>query len=135
MYFDTVALLVLLVTLLLGLIVFLIHQLVSAKDHHIQSLTAERNALRDELDNLISRKRHPGPTLAGIEDIQAALIRIKFDRQYQDELLDASLNTLGQIRKGPYNYNPDTPCVKQKRSQTTPAQNQRQETLARKDPK
>ena len=115
MAFDTVALLVLVVTLLLGLIVYLIHQLVTSKDQHIQSLTAERNALRDELDNLISRKRQTGPTMAGIEDIQAALVRIKHERQYQDELLDASLNTLGQIRQGPYAYNPDTPGVKRER--------------------
>jgi len=111
----TITFIIILFAFFMGLVVYLIHQLVECKDKQIQALTQERDALRDELDNLISRKRQTGPTMAGIEDIQAALVRIKFERQYQDELLDASLNTLGQIRQGPYAYNPDTPGVKRER--------------------
>jgi len=111
----TVTFIIILFACFMGLIVYLIHQLVTSKDQQIQALTKERDAIRDELDNLISRKRQTGPTMAGIEDIQAALVRIKHERQYQDELLDASLNTLGQIRQGPYAYNPDTPGVQPER--------------------
>lgn len=119
--FFYAGLLVLFITFLLGLIIYLIRQLIIGKDRQIDYLTnqieimrTEFNDVRAELENLKERKRQTGPTLAGIEDIQAALTRIKFDRQYQDELLDASLNTLSQIRKGPYAYDPNTHCVTRK---------------------
>jgi len=101
------ALIYLVIVALLGVIVYLIRQLITSKDVQIK-------ALQDEFEILIERKRQTGSTMAGIEDIQAALTRIKHDRNYQDELLDASLRTLGQIRKGPYAYDPNTPCVSRK---------------------
>mgnify|MGYP001081103243 CR=1 FL=1 len=109
------------VTALLALVVYLIRQLILSKDRQIETLQCHINVINSQLDEVQSeledlkqRKRQTGPTLAGIEDIQAALTRIKFERAYQDELIDASLNTLSQIRKGPYAYDPNTTSVSRK---------------------
>jgi uncharacterized protein YoxC len=109
------------VTALLALVIYLIRQLILSKDRqietlqcHISVINTQLDEVQNELEDLKQRKRQTGPTLAGIEDIQAALTRIKFERAYQDELLDASLNTLSQIRKGPYAYDPNTPSISRK---------------------
>lgn len=109
------------VTALLALVIYLIRQLILSKDRQIETLQCHINVIntqldevQSELEDLKQRKRQTGPTLAGIEDIQAALTRIKFERAYQDELIDASLNTLSQIRKGPYAYDPNTTSVSRK---------------------
>jgi len=109
------------VTALLALVIYLIRQLILSKDRqietmqcHISVINTQLDEVQNELEDLKQRKRQTGPTLAGIEDIQAALTRIKFERAYQDELLDASLNTLSQIRKGPYAYDANTPSISRK---------------------
>jgi hypothetical protein len=100
----------------MGLLVF---RWLNQFTHRIEAIEEYNRKLREELNAIQvikERSRQTGPTLAGIENIQSALIRIKYDRQYEDELLDASMRTLSQIRKGPYAYNPDTPCVQRKDS-------------------
>lgn len=113
-------LIVLVVAGLLGLVIYLIHQLVKSKNELIQNLVAERDVLREELDNLKSRKRirQTQATEAGILDARANLIRAKLEledeedrRLYVNRLLDRCMETLGEIREGPYRYDPNKPCV------------------------
>ena len=113
-------LIILIVANLLILVIYLIHQLVKAKDEQIAMLLADRAALRDELENLKSRKRlrQTQPTEAGILDARAALIRAKLEledeedrRLYINRLLERCMETLGEIREGPYSYDPNKPCV------------------------
>lgn len=92
-------LLTLIIALLLGVIVFLINQLVKAKDRQIDQLMAE-------LDSLIERKRHTGATMAGLEDAMATLINIQYNREIDNHRLDIALNTLQMLRQGPYAYDP-----------------------------
>lgn len=93
----------------LGLVIYLIGQLIKAKDQQISDLTATRDRLQGELENLINRKRQTGPTIAGLEDMAAQLTNLKLNRQIEDVIIDACLNTAGQLRQGPYNYNSEKP--------------------------
>ncbi len=96
------ALLILIITLLLGVIVYLIDQLIKSKDRQIDQL-------QSELDALIQRKRQTGPTMAGLEDAMATLINIQYNRDIDNHRLEAALNMLQKLRQGPYTYDPDTP--------------------------
>lgn len=90
-------LMTMIIALLLGVIVFLINQLVKLKDLQICQL-------REELNDLIGRKRHTGATMAGLEDAMATLINIQFNREIDNHRLDIALNTLQMLRQGPYAY-------------------------------
>lgn len=110
-----------LIGFLIGLFIIglgvLVTRYINQNDKRLSSLEQDNQQLKTKLDQYLAvktRSRQTGPTLAGIENIQAALIRIKYERNYQDELLDASLRTLSEIRKGPYAYDPNTPCTERK---------------------
>lgn len=92
--------LTMIIALLLGLVVYLINQLVKAKDRQIDQLRAE-------LDTLIERKRHTGATMAGLEDAMATLINIQYNREVDNHRLEAALNMLQSVRQGPYAYDPN----------------------------
>jgi len=92
--------LTMIIALLLGMVVFLIDQLVKAKDRQIDQL-------QTELETLVERKRHTGATMAGLEDAMATLINIQYNREIDNHRLDFALNTLQQLRKGPYAYDPN----------------------------
>ena len=94
------ALLTLIITLLLGLIAYLIYHLVNSKDQQIDQL-------QSELDALIQRKRQTGPTMAGLEDMAAQLTNLKLNREIEDTIITACLNSAQQLRQGPYAYDPD----------------------------
>ncbi len=92
--------LTLIIALLLALVVFLINQLVKAKDRQIDQLKAE-------LENLVERKRHTGATMAGLEDAMSTLINIQYNREVDNHRLEAALNMLQKLREGPYAYDPN----------------------------
>ena len=101
------ALFILIITLLLGVIVYLINQLVKSKDHQIARL-------QSELDTLIGRKRQTGATMAGLEDAMATLINIQYNRDIDNHRLETALNMLQKLRQGPYAYDPETPSGNRK---------------------
>ena len=105
MSFDIAFMFALTIALLLGVIVYLIDQLIKAKDRQI-------DRLQSELDALVNRKRHTGPTMAGLEDVRAVIENLRHNRIIEDDLLDACANTLGKLRQGPYAYDPETPSGK-----------------------
>jgi hypothetical protein len=96
--------------------IFYIVRLMQRIDSNVHSkftiMQKELEGVKEELENLKERKRQTGPTMAGLEDISAALMRIRVERQYENDLLEASLNTLGKLRQGPYSYDPETPSVR-----------------------
>ena len=72
-------------------------------------MKTKQDHLRSELEALLERKRHTGPTMAGLEDAMAAIIRVQANREAEQVYLDASLRALQNVRQGPYAYDPDTP--------------------------
>ena len=88
-----------------------------ATDRRCEILQQENERLRSELkefESIKNRVRQTGPTIAGLEDAMAALMRIQINREAEQVYLDASMRTLQQIRKGPYAYDPETPSGERK---------------------
>ena len=104
--------LLLVIFLLIGLVVYLVRQLMITTSRQCEIYRQETEKLKAELDNLIERKRQSGPTIAGLEDMATQLTNLKLNRQIEDVIIDACINTAGQLRQGPYNYDPETPSGK-----------------------
>jgi hypothetical protein len=47
----------------------------------------------------------------------AALARLKLNRETEDVMIQACLNTAQKLRQGPYAYDPDTPSGERKEFQ------------------
>ncbi len=84
-------------------------RLMEAKDQQVQQLQAQLEKCQAELDVLKDRRRQTGPTIAGLEDLSAQLSKIKLNRQVEDTILTACLNTAHELRQGPYAYDPEKP--------------------------
>lgn len=110
-YLAAICLLIVFV-LMFSLIVYLVRSLVITANQRCEALQQENERLRAELsefETIKNRVRQTGPTLAGLEDAMAALMRVQLNREAEQVYLDASMRTLQQIRKGPYAYDPETP--------------------------
>jgi predicted histidine transporter YuiF (NhaC family) len=73
---------------------------------HIHRDYRETKAKLDELTAVKTRSQQTGATMAGLEDAMAALISLQYNRNIEQERIDAALRMLQQLRKGPYEYEP-----------------------------
>ena len=102
--------LVLVVTLLLALVIFLIFELLKAKDQQIADLMSSRDRLQKALEDVEAvktRARQTGATMAAAEDAMAAIANVIVNRDIEQVRLNAALNYLQELRKGPFAYNPE----------------------------
>lgn len=99
---------------LTGVVCFLIGVVLAFIVFQLHLVVRKFQKMEDDFEAIVSRSRHTGSTVAGIEDMQAMIMRLQRDRMYEGELLSAIQNTLGKMRQGPYSYDPNTPCVTRK---------------------
>lgn len=102
--------------ILAGLIGFVIGVLsavaiqnISVKFSEVVRRNKEIQEQIEELQDVKNKTRQSGATMAGLEDAMSSLISLQYNRQIEGERLDAALRTLQQLRKGPYEYDPDQP--------------------------
>ena len=84
------------------------------KDRQIEQLRNDLDRIRNERDeqkqkmtDLLDRKRQTGPTMAAAEDAMSAIANVIVNRDIEQVRLNAALNYLQDLRKGPYAYKPD----------------------------
>lgn len=103
--------LMIVIALLLGLIIYLIHELVKAKDKQIADLVTTRDQLQAALldvEAVKNRARQTGATMAAAEDAMSAIANVIVNRDIEQVRLNAALNYLQKLRQGPYAYDPET---------------------------
>jgi len=94
--------------------VYLVYELIKAKDQQVTQLQAQLEKTQAELEALKERKRQTGPTQAGLLDALAALQRVQVNREIEKTILDSCRNTLIQVNQGPYAYDPNRPSGERK---------------------
>ena len=105
-----IGVLIMVVTLLLGLVIFLIYELLKSKDQQIADLMNTRERLQkalEEVEAVKTRARQTGATMAAAEDAMAAIANVIVNRDIEQVRLNAALNYLQDLRKGPFAYNPE----------------------------
>ena len=96
--------------LVIGLVVYLLHHLIAAKDQQIGDLISSRDRLQnalDEIEAVKTRARQTGATMAAAEDAMAAIANVMVNRDIEQVRLNAALNYLQDLRKGPFAYDPE----------------------------
>lgn len=96
--------------LLIGLVVYLLHSLIEAKDRQITDLMSSRDRLQKALEDVEAvktRARQTGATMAAAEDAMAAIANVIVNRDIEQVRLNAALNYLQDLRKGPFAYDPN----------------------------
>ena len=93
MYFVIVGLIGMAAGMICAYIVYRLHRIFTRLEDRLDDLTA-----------LKERSRQTGATMAGLEDAMAALVSVQYNRNIEQERLDATLRMLQQLRKGPYEY-------------------------------
>jgi hypothetical protein len=102
--------------ILLSIIVVLVAVFVGAMIEHARQERKNLTQRVTELEEIVDKRKHTYPTLAGIEDATGVNVRLLL--RYKAELdfitcqLEAQNQILGEIRQGPLAYDPDRPCGK-----------------------
>ena len=105
-----IGVLIMVVTLLLGLVIYLIYELLKSKDQQIADLIntrEKRHQTVEEIEAVKTRARQTGATMAAAEDAMAAIANVIVNRDIEQVRLNAALNYLQALRKGPFNYDPE----------------------------
>jgi acyl-coenzyme A thioesterase PaaI-like protein len=96
--------------LVTALVMYLLHHLIAAKDQQIANLKEAQGRLQnalDEIEAVKERSRQTGATMAAAEDAMAAIANVIVNRDIEQVRLNAALNYLQDLRKGPFAYNPE----------------------------